>query len=263
MNTSQLKIGFIGVGAISEAVIEGLLTGPQANRFNIALSPRSASRSTALASGFESVAVESDNQSVVDASDFVFIGVLPGQMIEVCSELTFRPDQTIVSLIAGMPPATVAQLVSPATTVAQMIPLPFIAIHTGPIVVCPRLPEVIEMFEGCGDIVVLDDEKDILALSCASASMSTFFEFQNTAINWAVDKGLSLDVAHQYMSSLFKGLATESLSAPSASLPTMPVEHETPGGLNESVRQQLLKAGMFNEFSAALEHIYVTRNRTK
>lgn len=260
---STVSLGFIGVGAISEAVIEGLLTGPNAEKFSVALSPRSASRSAALAKKYVQAQVMADNQSVIDSSEYVFIGVLPGQMNAVCTELMFREDQTVISLIAGMPPATVAHIVSPATKVAQMIPLPFIAIHTGPIVVCPRITSIVEMFEGCGDIVVLEDEKDILALSCASASMSTFFEFQNTAINWAVDKGLSLNVAHQYMSSLFKGLATESLLASSTALPDLPVEHETPGGLNESVRHQLMNAGMFNEFSAALEHIYVTRNKAK
>ena len=261
--TNIQRIGFVGVGAICEAVVEALLTGPHAEKLSVALSPRSESRSQALAVKYSVANVHDDNQSVVDASDIVFIGVLPGQMNDVCSELNFGSNQIVVSLIAGMPPSTVADIVSPATVVAQMIPLPFIAIHTGPVVICPGVPEVVALFEGCGDIVVLDDEKNILALSCASASMSSFFEFQNTAINWATSKGLDLDVAHQYMTSLFKGLATEAMQAPSESLPTMPVEHETPGGLNESIRRSLMDAGMFTEFESALEHVYVTRNRAK
>lgn len=257
------RIGFVGVGAISEAVIDGLLTGPHAERLEVLLSPRSTKRSEHLAAKYSQATVLSDNQSVVTESDIVIFGVLPSQMNDVCAELTFHADQIVISLIAGMPPSTVASLVAPATSVVQMIPLPFIALHTGPIVICPRVDAVVELFEGCGDAVVLEDETNILALSCASAAMSSFFEFQNTAINWTANKGIPLEVAHQYMSSLFKGLATESLQSPVSALPDMPVEHETPGGLNESVRHQLMNAGMFDEFTAALEHIYVTRNKAK
>ena len=257
------RIGFVGVGAISEAVIDGLLTGPNADSIHVVLSPRSTERSSRIAHKYSQATIASSNQEVVDASDVVIFGVLPSQMVDVCTELDFRADQIVVSLIAGMPPRTVADIVAPATSVAQMIPLPFISIHTGPIVLCPGILEIADLFRGCGDLVVLDDEKNILALSCASAAMSSFFEFQNTAINWTAGKGIPLEVAHQYMSSLFKGLATESMQSPVSSLPDMPVEHETPGGLNESVRHQLLNAGMFNEFTAALEHIYVTRNRAK
>ena len=256
-----MRLGFVGVGAISSAVVDALMTGPKAAELEIVLSPRGADRSARLASLYPRTTIAADNQAVLDACDIVFMGVLPGQMNDVCSELNFRADHTVVSLIAGMPPTTVATIVSPATSVTQMIPLPVIALHAGPLVVSPGIPVILDLFQGCGDLVVIDDESEILILSCASAAMSTFFEFQNTVINWSTGHGLDPEIAHAYATSLFKGLATEAMHAPTSELPEMPREHETPGGLNESVRNALMQAGMFTKLNEALEHIFQTRNR--
>ena len=258
-----MRLGFVGVGAISTAVVDALMTGPKAEDLEIVLSPRGADRSARLASLYPRTTIAADNQAVLDDSDIVFMGVLPGQMNEVCAELNFRADHTVVSLIAGMPPTTVETIVEPATKVAQMIPLPVIALHAGPLVICPNVPEIVDLFEGCGDLVVIDDESKIFILSCASAAMSTFFEFQNTVIDWSTKSGLAPEISQSYVTSLFKGLATEAMHAPTSELPDMPREHETPGGLNESVRNTLMRAGMFRKLDEALEHIFVTRNRAK
>ena len=244
-------------------MVDALKTGPRANDVEIVLSPRNSERASRLASTYSGVTIAADNQAVVDASDFVFIGVLPGQITDVCGELSFRADQTIVSLIAGMPPSTVATLVAPATTVCQMIPLPVITMHAGPLVICPGNPEIVDLFEGCGELIVLEDEAHIFILSCTSASMSSFFQYQNTVIDWSAKVGLPENIAHMYSTSLFKGLATEAMNTAFEHLPEMPVEHETPGGLNAHIRSSLMSAGMFEELEKQLDHIYITRNRTK
>jgi pyrroline-5-carboxylate reductase len=258
-----MRLGFVGVGAISEAVIEALMTGPNSSDLEIVLSPRNADRSAKLAAKYPTVTIAQSNQSVLDESIVVFIGVLPGQMNDVCADLVFRKDHTVVSLIAGMPPSTVADIVSPATEVVQMIPLPVVAMHAGPLVICPGNEAIVKLFEGCGEIVVLEDETKILILSVASATMSSFFQLQNTVIDWSVASGLAEDIAHQYVTSLYKGLSIEGMNTKYRDLPEMPREHETPGGLNEHIRKSLMDAGMFEELTKQLEFIYVTRNKAK
>lgn len=259
----KMRLGFVGVGAISEAVIDALMTGPHAGDLEIVLSPRNSERSAKLAGKFPRTTIASDNQAVLDGSDVVFMGVLPGQMNDVCADLNFRADHTVVSLIAGMPPSTVAAIVDPATEVVQMIPLPVVAMHAGPLVICPGNPKIVDLFEGCGEIVVLEDETKIFILSVASATMSSFFQLQNTVIDWSVASGLAEDISHQYVTSLYKGLAIEGMSTKYHDLPEMPKEHETPGGLNEHIRKSLSDAGMFDELTKQLEYIYVTRNKAK
>ncbi|NBP94557.1 MAG: hypothetical protein EBU28_04055 [Gammaproteobacteria bacterium] len=71
-----MRIGFIGTGVISEAMIRGLCD--VANyKDPIIVSQRSDERSEALAKQYANVEVSTHNQDVVDRSDWVFIGVLP------------------------------------------------------------------------------------------------------------------------------------------------------------------------------------------
>ncbi|NDG44877.1 MAG: hypothetical protein EBY36_09190 [Gammaproteobacteria bacterium] len=95
-----MRIGFIGTGVISEAMIRGLCD--VANyKDPIIVSQRSDERSEALAKQYANVEVSTHNQDVVDRSDWVFIGVLPEQVPSVLDTLNFREDQRIVSLAAG------------------------------------------------------------------------------------------------------------------------------------------------------------------
>ena len=154
-----------------------------------------------------------------------------------------------------------SELVAPATQIAQLIPLPVIALHAGPNVICPGIPEIVNLFEGCGDTVVLEDESQILILSCASAAMSSFFQYMNTTIDWSVNKGLDAEAAKAYATSLFKGLSIEAMQTPLSDLADMPREHETPGGLNEYIRETLTQAGAFSTLENAFEHLYQTRKK--
>jgi pyrroline-5-carboxylate reductase len=255
-----LRIGFVGVGSIATAMVDALMSGPRADEIDVVLSPRSASRSADLAARHRQVHVAPHNQLVVDAADIVILGVLPDQMPVLCSSLSFRQEQVVVSLAAGWPPSLLTQHVDPAATVCQMIPLPMIALHTGPVVICPPVRRVEHLLEGCGEIVNIEREEDLIVLSCVSATMSTFLTFENTVIDWAIKRGLDAQTAKDYVAALFLGLATEAMRTGLDRLPEMPEEHETRGGLNEYLRQSLTTAKVFAELANHLDHLHRTRD---
>jgi pyrroline-5-carboxylate reductase len=257
---NALRVGFVGVGAIATAIVDALMSGPHAAEIDVVLSPRSAPRSAELAARHRQVRVAPDNQLVVDAADIVILAVLPDLMAALCSSLSFRKEQIVVSLAAGCPPSLLAERVDPAATVCQMIPLPMIALHTGPVVICPRVRRLEYLLEGCGEVVSLEREENLIVLSCASGTMSTFLEFENTVIDWAIKYGLDAQTAKDYVVGLFLGLATETMHTGLDRLPDMPHEHETPGGLNEYIRQSLTTANVFTELANHLDHLHRTRD---
>ena len=254
-----MRVGIVGVGAIAVNLVDAILTGPRAGDVEVVVSPRSRARSDDLASRYDRVRIAADNQAVVDASDIVVLSVLPGQMGGVCSALTFREDQVIASLAAGWPPSHLREVMAPATRVAQLIPMPMIALHVGPIVMSPSYPELVELLEGCGHLVVPDREQDIIVLSCASATMSSFFAFQNTVVEWAASVGFPASLAHEYVSALFAGLAAESETVSVEHLAALPGERETPGGLNEQVRRALTDVGTFDELTRTMAAMHRDR----
>jgi pyrroline-5-carboxylate reductase len=255
-----LRVGFVGVGSIAAAMVDALMSGPHADEIDVVLSPRSAPRSAELAARHTQVRVAPHNQLVVDAADIVILAVLPDQMAALCSSLSFRQEQVVASLAAGWPPSLLAQHVHPAATVCQMIPLPMIALHTGPVVICPPVRRVEHLLEGCGEIVSIEREEDLIVLSCVSATMSTFLAFENTVIDWSIKHGLDAQTAKDCVAALFRGLATETIHTGLDRLPEMPEEHETRGGLNEYVRQSLTTAGVFAELANHLDHLHMTRD---
>lgn len=257
--TGTIRLGVVGVGTIAALLVEAVVTGPHGDRVEVVLSPRSPHRAADLADRFASVRVAADNQEVLDASDVVLLAVLPPQVADVCAGLELRADHVVVSLAAGWPPSVLAPVVAPAATVCQLIPLPMVSLRTGPIVLSPDVPRVRELLEDCGDLVVLDDESQIIALSCASAVMSSYFELQRTVVDWLFSTGLPEQTSHDYVTALLLGLATEGRATQPEDRAVLPVEHETPGGLNEQVRRALTDAGAYETLTATLARMHLER----
>jgi pyrroline-5-carboxylate reductase len=254
-----MKIGFLGVGTVSTAVIEAMASRGGSQE-TIYLSPRGEKRSTELAAKFEHCIRLDSNQAVIDASDMVVISMLPNQVDEALADLRFRDEQIIASFVAGTPPSGIAKLTAPATQVSQLIPLPPIVHHKGPLVICPSHPDVVREFAGLGDIVILEDESQIRILSVTSAVMSTYFTFQNTVMKWTEENGIAHDTASKYVRSLLEGLAIEGQAATDEEVAHLPVEHETPGGLNFRNRTGLEQAGWFNALYNQLQDTYSNAN---
>lgn len=250
-----MRIGIIGVGTISAAIVDGILSGPRVQRAEFILSPRSADRVSALCSRHERVRVAPSNQAVLDDCDVVLLAVLPSQLHDVCSGLRFRADHVVASLAAGWSVEAVRAIVEPANTVCQLIPLPLVRLHIGPIVLFPDVQAVRDLFDGVGNLIVPKTQSETAAFSSASATMSMLFSVHGTIVDWLTRNGASNADAYTYVTSLFSGLMAEALNADAAERATLVDDHETSGGLNQQVREFLQRAGFFTAISAELDRI--------
>jgi len=104
----MMRLGFIGTGRITTALVEGFCTTPDPPA-SIIVSPRNAEKATQLAVRFRHVTVAKDNQAIVDGCDCVFLALRP-PMVSVLGEIRFRPEQRIISL---MPTRPFTQITSP------------------------------------------------------------------------------------------------------------------------------------------------------
>lgn len=254
MGEPVTRIGIVGVGTIAVAIVDGLLTSPSPD-IDIVLSPRNESRVAELCERFPHLRVATDNQDVLDTCDTVILAVLPSQLPDVCAALRFRPDQVVASLAARWSADRVAPLVAPATTICQVVPLPIVRLHTGPIVMYPDVAPVRELFGRLGDVIVPDSPTEAASLAIASATMSQFFAMQATVVDWLVGRGVAADAATAYVTSLLHGLTMETIDAMPADVHALITEHETPGGLNHHVRTSLERLGAYRGLTAALDEL--------
>lgn len=253
MSSAEPTYGILGVGAIAAAIVAGLCEGV-AEPPPVVLSPRNAERAASLAARLPSVRVATGNQEVVDTSDVVVICVLPADAPDVLAGLKFRGDQAVVSAVAGLAVAHLAELVAPASDVARSIPLPAVATRGSMTPVHPATPASTGLFDRLGGSLVVDDETAYESVSAASATVAAHFRYLGTIADWLTDRGVPGAEARRYVADTFAALSDELLT-PAADFATLARAHTTPGGLNEQFARSLDEAGVYDDVRAGLNAV--------
>lgn len=247
-----MTLGFLGTGAITEAVVTGLGSVPAAP--DIVVSPRSAARSQALAARFANVAVAPDNQTVLDRADTVVLAVRPQDLAAVLEGLHFRGGQTIISFVALVPMARLRPLVAPAERICRAIPLPSAAQHSGPIALWPALPDVADLVGRIGTVVAVPSEGMLEPLWATTALMAPFYEQLNQIAGWLAASGVPRDVAASYTARLYAAWGQVAAQQPD-DLAALREGSQTRGGLNEQALRQFGAAGHYDEIKTVLDAV--------
>jgi pyrroline-5-carboxylate reductase len=235
---APLGIGFIGTGAITSAIVNGL-SAVSRDRHSILLSPRNALVSSGLASKYEHVRVALDNQTVLNESDVVFLAMRPQVAPQILSKLSFRPDHHVVSLVATLSLEQVSVLVAPAARVTRAVPLPSVALRQGPTAIYPPDPLVSDLFGELGLAINVASRAEFDALCVATAVIASYFDFADTVTGWLVRHGVNQAEARGYIARMLLGLATASVASPQEPFASLSNEHATSGGLNEQFNAYL------------------------
>ena len=247
-------IGFIGTGAITEAMVTGLAGTDQAPS-EIIVSARNEATSARLAANFVSVQVESSNQAIIDRADVLVLAIRPQVAEGVIKALTFRSGQRIISVIAATPLPLLHSWIEAEVKIVQAIPLPFVAQRIGVTAIYPPDPDVAALFNLLGRSVECDKKDDYDLLAVASALMSTYFGVLHSAGSWFGEQGLPDDKIKDYLSYLFSSLSRVALASGSTSFHELSVEYATPGGLNEQVLRDFNQQGGAHALHVALDNI--------
>ena len=108
-------IGFIGVGKMATAIINGLNTSSH----RIIISGSSLARSRQIAEELE-VEAAASHQELLDKADLVILGIKPQMFDKVLAGLNFR--QPIMSMAAGVTLKRLASLTSPDLPLIRIMP---------------------------------------------------------------------------------------------------------------------------------------------
>jgi pyrroline-5-carboxylate reductase len=228
-----MQLGFIGTGTITAAVVEGIA----GHGHRIVVSERSAAQSAQLAARFEAVTV-ADNQSVVDQSEVVLVGLLAQHAPEVLAGLQFRAGQRVISFVAELSLEAMAAMVAPAEAVAIMLPFPAIARGGSPILTLGDASLVREIFGGANSVYPLQSVAELNAYLCAQAVLSPAVLMVGAAAEWMAAQGIEAAAGEAFLralvaSGLQGGTCRDTLAALS-----------TPGGYNLRLRQHMERAGL-------------------
>jgi pyrroline-5-carboxylate reductase len=248
-----LKLGFLGTGAITSAMVTGLNSAGTA--YPVVVSPRNAAVAAGLADRFPQVSVAPSNQEVLDRCDTLVIAVRPQIAAAVLAELRFRHDHRVISLISGYSVDRLLALVAPATRITRAVPLPSSARRQSPTAIYPRDQEAAHLFAQLGSAFAAQTEREFDAFCTATATMATYFAFADGIASWLMRQGIAEAQARGYVSGLFAGMSGTTMQSPDLSFQALAADHATPGGINEQVLTQLAAQGFFEKFARELDAV--------
>ncbi len=248
-----MVLGFIGAGHIATAQITGLCSATEPPE-RILVSDIDMEKAAALSSRFVQVEAMDNNQDVIDGSDCLFICVLPQIATEVLSNLRFKPDHLVISVVAIHLLEEIRKLVSPARRVVRAVPLPSVARHIGPVAFYPDVPQAHALFKKMGTPVPAQSEKEFIVLSGFTAFIASFFEMLQVLGGRAAEVGVPNETSLKYLCAMF--MAQSQLAFESdLSFSALVSQAATPGGLNEQAVKEIDRAGVFKAFGEAMDSI--------
>ena len=248
-----MQLGFIGTGEITSCIVTGLSSCGVAH--SIRLSPRNAAIAHGLADKFPGVSVASHNQEVLDHSDTIVIGVRPSAVRGVLSELHFRPDHQVISLVSALSLRSLSELARPAVRIARAVPLPSAAKRLSPTAIYPSDPVAFELFAAVGTVFPVERENEFDAICATTGTIASYFAFNETIASWLAQHGVAATQARDYIARLFLGVTTGAVEASERSFQSLAATHATAGGINEQFLKKLVEDGLVTKVSEGLDAV--------
>ncbi len=246
----MLKIGILGVGELTEKLVIGLRRGGFAGR--VLLSPRNHERAQQLSRQC-ACEVMADNQQVVDESDLLFLGVRPEVVEQLSNEIQLKPQQTLVSLVAGLKHSELQRCFPQARPVRAM--LSYAAqINQSMVVITPGGEPYETLLGTLGSLIVLDEAAFELA-TVAACMNGWFYFFLSDLQQWFTDKGLSKEQAAQLVMGNMQDCLASARHQPQASLQALGSAIATPGTFTAAGLEVLRDNGAIQAWREAFDQV--------
>ena len=249
-----MKIGFLGTGHITSSVIEGIFKSNLKIK-KVYLSPRNRLISKKLSKKFKKVVISKNNQQLIDQSNWVFLAVTPKVGHKILDKLEFKKNHKIISFISTINLKKLKKYTN-NKDVTRVIPLPFIGIKKGPIVICPKDKKVKRFFDKLGKTIEIKNEKISKNFWTTSSFMAPFYNMMMVTSNWLVRKGVNRKSAEDYTRELFLALSQDSVFKNKLALKQLVRESQTPGGINAQALRELNKKKFYKIQQKVLNSIF-------
>jgi len=255
-----MKLGFIGTGKITSAVVTGICTSKISFQ-KILVSPRNKNIAQKLKKKFKKVDIARTNQEIVDKCNWVFLAVIPKVGEKILPKLKFKSNQKIISFISTIDLVQLKKFIKKKVKIVRAIPLPPISIGKGPVPICPPDKQVKSFFDKIGTTVEIKSEKLSNNFWSMSGMMAPFYEMLKTQSDWLINRGIARKQAQKYITSLFVALSEASAINSKKHLKYLVAESQTPGGLNEQGVKELRKSGYYKSLEKSLNSILKRLNK--
>ena len=142
------------------------------------------------------------------------------------------------------------------TNLSRVIPLPFIGMKKGPIIICSSDKSLNTFFKHLGKVFVVKNEKLSKAFWSTSSFMAPYYNLLLSTSSWLISKGIKRKEAENYTRELFLALSEDSMNKQNLSLTKLVSTSQTPGGTNAFVLKKLKKTKFYSIQKKALNDVF-------
>ncbi|OGO40083.1 MAG: pyrroline-5-carboxylate reductase [Chloroflexi bacterium RBG_16_56_8] len=257
------SIAFIGGGVMAEAMIQGLLNKKTIAPDGITVSEPREKRRSEIA-GRYNIHATGDNCQAAKSGEIVVLSIKPQILARVLPELKgqLRPEQLVLSIIAGGRIGTIAEGTAHAAIVRAMPNTPAqigegVTVWTATTSVSAKQREQASaVFQSLGKDIFVDEEKYLDMATAVSGTGPTYvFLVLEALIDAAVHLGFSRDIAHDLVIEMMRGsiLFAEKSGKHPAELRNMVT---SPGGTSAEAIYQMEKGALRTVLSKAVWAAY-------
>lgn len=258
-----MNIGILGTGIIASALVNGFCTADNKSDIHFYLSPRNAEKAAALKNAYpDMISVCTSNQEVIDNSEMVFLCLIPRMAEEILKDVKFRPEQKVLSIMSDHSIAKVQSMIGNVGKIWRMVPLPFAAMHVGPIAYFPHDEEIDSLFVPLGNLIAVGKESELSVISGLTGLMSAYYMLVHETVEFGIKQGLSRRTSTDYMTAFYEALDIKARAFDGADLKELAYEM-TPGGLNEMALKSILEADGYTPWTDALQKVMDRLNKKK
>lgn len=200
------RIGFLGAGSISEAMLSGILKKGLLSAKQILVSNRNnQDRLDQLADAYQ-VQVTQDRKLLVDTSDILILAMKPKDAAEALMELrgTVRPGQLVISVIAGVATSLIEEWLGVECAIIRTMPNTSSAIGlsaTG--LACNRyvteeqLELATRLFESIGTVFTVAEEELDIVTGLSGSGPAYIYYLVEAMVGAGAKAGLCRETARQ------------------------------------------------------------------
>ncbi|MGN6723392.1 MAG: pyrroline-5-carboxylate reductase [Marmoricola sp.] len=252
-----MRIGFVGVGMMGEALLAGVLRGSVAPE-DVLVCERRGDRAVELKQQY-GVSVVDDLAAVGQAST-IFLVVKPGDVAGVVRELApaLTADHLLISLAAGISTEAIeAELDGPVGVIRVMPNTPALvgvgmaAMSPGAHCSTEQLEVARELLASTGRVVQVPESQQDAVTAVSGSGPAYVFLVIEAMIDAGVGLGLSRDIASELAVQTVLGAAT--MASSTGEHPTLLRERVTsPGGTTAAALAAFEEAGLRAAFAKAM-----------
>lgn len=259
-----MKIGFIGTGNMSGAIIKGIIDSKFVDASDVYLYDRNVDFAKSRAEGFGANATDTATE-LVEAVDYILLGVKPHIIPAVVKEIRdslAKNDKVLISIAAGTSTESILKTVGLANmeqSIIRVMPNMNVMVGEGASAVAgnenvtqEQVEFVKDMFGTIGKSWVLD-EHYFSALTAISGSMPAYvFLFIDSIARAGVKHGLTKAMADEIATQAVLGSA-KTLQGTDDSAWTMVDKVSSPGGTTVAGLLELIDEGFISDVVAGVD----------